>query len=227
VYPKTVKNYPTNAIKVSALTTLIGSTIFAFEQGKSKFTSVEYGLGYIGLGFNSGEFNNRRGLLARFGFKYYFKPFDPVKRYVHAPLNGFYFRPELSATYYHGDEKYVGFEGGTTSSYNILITQRDRRYEKYGIALLLNFGHQLLFQDRFCVDLFFGVGAGYGKQILIKEKVSEYYVSRYEYFGMDQIYHDESFGTGLLLPHQDKITFAGQLGLKVGYLFYDSKKQKK
>jgi hypothetical protein len=130
-----------NAIKVSFLGPLTGTTTFGYERALKPGQSVEAEIAVIGLAFNNAELGGGSGIGFSAGYKFIRSPdyYLEGMRYAHI-LKGGYVRPEINfATYQVGSE-------------NMNITK---------FAALLTLGKQWVFSDVFLVDFFVGFGYGY------------------------------------------------------------------
>ena len=137
-----------NALKFNFFSPLTGATAFSYERSLKPGSSIEVGLGIIGLGQ---ELDNYKasGVYVNVGYKFIKDPDFYLKgmRYAHV-LKGAYFKPELAFSIYKYDHKYWnGYNPDTEISVNMG-------------AFILNVGKQWVFANRFLVDWY--VGAGYG-----------------------------------------------------------------
>jgi hypothetical protein len=142
------------ALKLNFLSPLNNTTMVGFEQAIKPGRSFEVEVGYIGLGWDTYG-DNPSGAVVKFGWKLMRSPdfYATGMRYAHA-LKGGYIKPEIIFASYNADgDDYVPLPGfgsgyGTT------------RENYTGVALLLNFGKQWIFDDAFLIDLFAGIGYG-------------------------------------------------------------------
>jgi len=145
-----------NALKVGFLSPLFGATSFTFEHSLRPGNSIEATLGIIGLGTDiSGD--SPGGAYLKLGYKFIKSPDFYLKgmQYSHI-LKGAYIRPEVSfATYNSKARMLYSYNGSVLSSDN--STQTSTMF-----AIMLNIGKQWVFQDRFLIDWFTGVGYGFG-----------------------------------------------------------------
>jgi len=146
-----------NALKVGFLSPLFGATSFTFEHSLKPGSSIEATLGIIGLGTDFTG-NSSRGLYLKLGYKFIKSPDFYLKgmQYSHI-LKGAYVRPEISFSTYkstvYAETDWMGnpIAGSSTS------TETNTMF-----SIMLNFGKQWVFQDRFLIDWFSGVGYGFG-----------------------------------------------------------------
>ncbi|MEI6678243.1 MAG: hypothetical protein WCL21_06530 [Mariniphaga sp.] len=151
-YDKQLKN----ALKVGFLSPLFGATSFTFEHSIKPGSSIEATLGIIGLGTNFTG-NSPGGVYLKFGYKFIKSPDFYLKgmQYSHI-LKGAYIRPEVSfSTYSAKSDLMYDYAGNLISGGNKTDTNTM-------FAIMLNFGKQWVFQDRFLIDWFTGVGYGFG-----------------------------------------------------------------
>jgi len=144
-----------HALKVSFTAPMVGSTEFVYEQSIKPGKSWETALGIIGLGFDSQEINPG-GVYGKFAYKLMKLPDYYMQRmhYSHI-MKGAYFAPEIAM-------RYVAYDKNNFYYYNDTYTETEERAEKFGMAVLLKFGKQWVFDDSFLVDIYFGVGFGIG-----------------------------------------------------------------
>ena len=131
-----------DAIKLSFLSPLMGAAIFSYEHSVKPGQSMEFGLGIIGAGRDVDDVNPF-GAVAKFGYKFITSPdwYDRRHRYSHV-LKGSYVKPEVTVLHY------------TTHYYN--------HYNTTMLSFMIVGGKQWVFNDLFLVDLFAGVGYGFG-----------------------------------------------------------------
>jgi hypothetical protein len=150
--PARYKDQHKNALKVGFLSPLFGATSFSFEHSLKPGSSVEATLGIIGLGSDITD-NSPRGAYLKFGYKFIKSPDFYLKgmQYSHI-LKGAYIRPEVSLLTYNVKSTLLYY---SSSSYYASNSSTEN-YTMF--ALMLNFGKQWVFQDRFLIDWFAGVG---------------------------------------------------------------------
>lgn len=142
------------ALKLNFLSPLNNTTMVGFEQAIKPGRSFEVEVGYIGLGWDTYG-DNPSGAVVKFGWKLMRSPdfYATGMRYAHA-LKGGYIKPEIIFASYNADSyDYVPLPG-FGFGYN------NTRENNTGVAFLLNFGKQWIFDDAFLIDLFAGVGYG-------------------------------------------------------------------
>ena len=145
-----------NALKVGFLSPLFGATSFTFEHSLRPGDSWEVTLGIIGLGSDITN-NSPSGAYLKLGYKFIRSPDFYLKgmQYSHI-LKGAYIRPEVCFSTY-------SFKSGLMYDYfGNLITDSNSRKTNTMFAIMLNFGKQWVFQDRFLIDWFTGAGYGFG-----------------------------------------------------------------
>lgn len=144
-----------NALKVGFLSPLFGATSFSFEHSLRPGNSIEATLGIIGLGTDIDD-NSPAGAYFKFGYKFIKSPDFYLKgmQYSHV-LKGAYIKPEVSFSTYNSKE-------GADYDYNGNLISNGSTKTTTMFAIMLNFGKQWVFQDRFLIDWFTGVGYGFG-----------------------------------------------------------------
>ena len=154
-----------NAYKVSFLSWANGFTTFTYEHSLKPGASYEASLGIIGLGKdgNSAFFSNgsslkanQFGLFAGAGYKFINKPDfgGPRQRFTHL-MHGAYIRPE--ANFGGFAEDYYRYTSGNFNR------TKERRSKTFG-SLILSFGKQWVFDNKFLVDFSYGIGAGFASK---------------------------------------------------------------
>jgi hypothetical protein len=223
--PKFYANQKKMAVKLEPFSLIAGTLSLGFEKSIEPGRSWEAGLGIIGLGNNS---RAETGLFLRGGYKFINTPDYMLKgmRYAHI-LKGAYVKPELVVSTYLTSEKStirIGQSGSFPNyTYTYETTNTERR--STGVGAILNFGKQWVFSDIFLVDVFVGLGLGYGSIAEINKTTSTYtssngydYNNYYEYNGLTAV--------GLLVNDDNRIGLAGQAGLKIGVLIGSEGKDK-
>jgi len=139
------------ALKISFLSTFLGSTQFTFEKSVKPGQSWEATVGIIGLGFDPQEWNPL-GTTLKFGWKFINSPNYKMRgmRYSHI-LKGGYIRPEIIMNFFSYDDY----------SDNGYYSPTPERSTSISGALVLNLGKQWIYSNSFLVDLYIGVGYGF------------------------------------------------------------------
>jgi hypothetical protein len=140
------------ALKLNFTSPFTGSTELVYEQNIKPGRSWETALGIIGLGFDAQE-NNPRGVFGKFAYKFLKDPDFYMQRmhYAHI-LKGGYIAPELAL-------RYMSFD---SDEYLYSMNTGSVRKESFALAVMLKFGKQWVFDDAFLVDIFGGIGYGFG-----------------------------------------------------------------
>lgn len=143
-----------HALKINFLSPFTGSTELVYEQSIKPGRSWETALGIIGLGFDPQE-NNPRGIFGKFAYKFIKEPDFYMQRmhYAHI-LKGGYVAPELALRYMSFDSDEDMYSGNTYTG----TTRKDN----FAFAVMLKLGKQWIIDDAFLVDIFGGVGYGFG-----------------------------------------------------------------
>ena len=151
------ENQKKRAIKFNFLAPITGNTTFSYEQLQKPTRSWEASLGIIGLGFNTWD-EEPRGAFAKFGLKFMKDPdfYSKGMRYAHV-LKGTYFKPELAMSIYSFNEDLYYWD------YYDSYSGKESRKTNYVAALNLILGNQWIFNDKFLIDFYAGVGYGFGE----------------------------------------------------------------
>ena len=158
--PQNYDGQLTKAIKFNFLSPLLGYAQFSFEKSVSPLKSYELGLGIIGAGKNyqidnyyvNGQYQpykrNAFGVFVDAGYKFNKLPnfFSKGTRMTHV-MQGTYIKPTAT----------LGFYKDNALSYKTGNPVIENRHNIFG-AIVLNFGRQWVFGEKFLVDLYYGVG---------------------------------------------------------------------
>jgi len=144
-----------HALKINFTSPLTGSTELVYEQSVKPGKSWETALGIIGLGFDPQDYNPR-GVFGKFAYKFMKDPDFYMQRmhYAHV-LKGGYIAPEIALRYM----SFVSDEYLYTVNSNVETSDRK---ENFALAVMLKFGKQWVIDDSFLVDIFGGIGYGFG-----------------------------------------------------------------
>ncbi|MDZ4666847.1 MAG: hypothetical protein SGJ00_03080, partial [bacterium] len=209
--PSNYVNQRKIAIKADMFSILMGTISFGFEKSISPGNSWEAGLGIIGVT----DATSNKGFFLRGGYKFINTPDYMLKgmRYTHI-LKGAYIKPELALSVY--DWAQTGFiYSYTTNTFDI----NESKYRNTAFALILNFGKQWVFADRFLVDAYVGGGLGVLNENLLS-KITYPNQNGTNYYGYYNINESSlNRGTGFLIGNNTGgLGFAFQAGLKLGFL---------
>ena len=158
--PQNYDGQLTKAIKFNFLSPLLGYAQFSFEKSVSPLKSYELGLGIIGAGKNyqidnyyvNGQYQpykrNAFGVFVDAGSKFNKLPnfFSKGTRMTHV-MQGTYIKPTATLGFYKDNA--LSYKTGNPVIIN--------RHNIFG-AIILNFGRQWVFGEKFLVDLYYGVG---------------------------------------------------------------------
>ena len=150
-----------NAIKFHIFSPLYDYLSVSYERSLMAGRSIEGTLGIIGIGYDPLNVNPE-GAFAKFGYKFIKSPDFYLRgmRYAHL-LKGAYFKPEIALAIYSANQ----------NKYDYITENTNRvRQSTFSGALLLNFGKQWVFENRFAVD--FCIGFGYGITNIKKDDYS-------------------------------------------------------
>src|SRR5258706_12113574 len=202
--PENYEGQLTKAIKINFLAPLLGYSQFSFEKSISPLKSYELSLGIIWAGKNeqiddyyfNGTYQpcnrNAFGGFVEAGYKFNKLPnfFNKGVRMAHI-MQGTYVKPTATLGFY--SDKAVNNKTG-----NPILEKRNNVFG----SIILNFGHQWVFGDKFLVDLYYGFGYAFDN---VKSNDYYYYSSNfYNHFVIQKI------GTGANLGVSG--------GLKLGLL---------
>jgi len=153
-------NQSKNALKINFLSPLLGSTEFVYEKNIKPSKSWETALGIVGLG-NDIQDVNPRGVYGKFAYKFMRDPdfYNYRMHYSHI-LKGAYFAPEIAVRYMSFDSYNYDYYYDSYGQYH--DTNSKERKSEFALALLLKFGKQWVFDDSFLIDIYAGVGYGFG-----------------------------------------------------------------
>lgn len=153
--PEYYANQHKHALKINFVSPITGSTELVYEQSIKPGKSWETALGIIGLGFDPQEYNPR-GVFGKFAYKFMKDPDFYMQRmhYAHI-LKGGYFAPEIALRYMSFDSNEYLYTGNS-------YVETSERKENFALAVMLKLGKQWIFDDSFLVDIFGGVGYGFG-----------------------------------------------------------------
>lgn len=144
-----------NALKFTFISPIMGYVGLSYEKSIKPGSSMEFGLNIIGAGWDFSD-RNPVGVGLRAGYKFITSP-DYYQRhmlYSHI-LKGMYVEPQIGFTMYASDE----------SNYYYSYDYYDVKYQRKTTALFtlgVLGGKQWVFDDRFLIDLSFGIGYGLG-----------------------------------------------------------------
>lgn len=144
-----------NAIKFHFFSPLTGATAFSYERSLRPGSSMEAGLGIIGLGEDLYGLK-ASGIYVNVGYKFIKNPDFYMKgmKYAHV-LKGSYFKPELAfSSYSFTDQTYSWDDNPSVNTEKSTMV----------FAFILNIGKQWVFANRFLVDWYVGGGYGFGKK---------------------------------------------------------------
>ncbi len=173
------------ALKINFLSPLMGSTEIIYERSIKPSKSWETALGIVGLG-NDIQDVNPRGVYGKFAYKFMRDPdfYSHRMHYSHI-LKGAYFAPEIAVRYMSFDNHYYYYSDNNYS---------EDRQNLFTLALMLKFGKQWVFDDAFLLDIYAGVGYGFGSN---------------DYEGMPYGF--------IVAPNEFPIAFSS--GIRVGWVF--------
>ncbi len=158
--PQNYEGQLSKAVKINFLAPLLGYSQFSFEKSISPLKSYELGLGIIGAGKNyqidnyyiNGQYQpykrNAFGGFVEAGYKFNKLPnfFNKGVRMTHI-MQGSYVKPTAT----------LGFYTDNAVNYKTGNPVLEKRNNVFG-AIILNFGHQWVFGDKFLIDIYYGLG---------------------------------------------------------------------
>ena len=185
-------NQSKHALKINFLSPLAGSTEFIYEQNIKPGKSWETGIGIIGLGADPQDINPR-GVYGKFAYKFMRNPdFYSTKMHYSHILKGAYFAPEIAVRYMSFDSHNYDYYYDSNGNYH--SNNSDERKNLFSMAFLLKLGKQWIFDDSFLLDIYGGVGYGFGAN---------------DYEGL-------TYGF-IVAPNEFPIAFTG--GIRIGWVF--------
>ncbi len=193
-----------NAIKINFLSPLYGITAFEYERSISPGQSWTAGFGIYGLGIEYMD-SNPFGLTLNGGYRFYRSPdyYMRKMKYAHI-LKGSYVMPRIGLSLINTE---VQTFSQAMNQYGYMDFYYDtKRINIASMNLMVFFGKQWVFSNRFLIDFSYGIG--------------------YSFSNFDEHdYHNyDSYSLGVM--YNSGTSFSNTLSLKLGYLFHD-KKQKK
>ncbi len=148
------------ALKINFLSPLVGSTEFIYERSIKPGKSWETALGIIGLGFDPQEVNPK-GVYGKFAYKFIRNPdFYSTKMHYSHILKGAYFAPEIAVRYMSYDSYNYDYYYDSNGNYH--SNNSEERENLFTVAFMLKLGKQWVFDDSFLLDIYGGVGYGFG-----------------------------------------------------------------
>jgi hypothetical protein len=143
------EGYNTKLLKVEFFSPLTGNLTIGYENYTGNGISWETKVGIIGAGKN---IDGQKGAFLKFGPKFKISP-DYVTKDMRAshPLKGTYLKPELFVAYFTGENYYD------------YVANENVKQSVSAFALMLNFGRQVVFNNKFSVDWYVGIGYGVSK----------------------------------------------------------------
>ncbi|NQU51917.1 MAG: hypothetical protein HQ522_05215 [Bacteroidetes bacterium] len=157
--PEYYANQGKRALKINFLSPLFGTTEFAYEQSIKSGKSWETALGIVGLGNDIADINPR-GVYGKFAYKFIKSPDFYMNRmhYSHI-LKGAYFAPEIAV-------RIMSYDKNRWNDYNYYSSSVQKptieREDNFSVALMLKIGKQWIFDDVFLIDIYTGIGYGFG-----------------------------------------------------------------
>ena len=158
--PQNYEGQLNKAVKINFFAPLLGYTQFFYEKSISPLKGYELSAGIIGLGKNSQidyyDYNGPDGPYKRSaaggfieaGYKFNKLPnfFSKGTRMTHI-MQGSYVKPTAT----------IGYYSDNALDYKTGDPVLEKRHNVFG-AIILNFGHQWVFGDKFLVDVYYGFG---------------------------------------------------------------------
>lgn len=201
-----------NIIKFNFFKPIWGYTELSYEKNTHVGQSYEAAIGIIGLGksravgydmiTNKTVYAEQRGVYASFGYRFSYMPSFISKRQRMAHLmNGYYVKPNLYLGYYSTNIERYDLQTGMSEIYRKKVT--------YG-SLQIELGRQWIFNDRFALDAYLGVGYC----------IDNYYSKKDD---TQNDYFDAALNYSVLRVTSSP-GVALSFGLKAGYLFNMPKK---
>lgn len=166
--PQNYEGQLTKAIKINFLAPLMGYSYVSFEKSVSPLKSYEIGLGIIGAGKNEqvdnyyigGQYQpfkrDAGGVFFDVGYKFNKLPnfFSKGIRMTHV-MQGTYIKPSATIGFY--SDKALNYKTGSPDP------TIEKRSNVFG-AIMINFGRQWVFGDKFLLDIFYGLGYAFANE---------------------------------------------------------------
>ncbi|MFD1316939.1 hypothetical protein [Namhaeicola litoreus] len=136
-----------NILKFNLFLPIAGAVEFGYERSLKPGNSLEGNIGFI-YGNNSTD-QDASGVFLKVGYKFIRSPDFYLKgmKYAHI-LKGSYIKPEIAFTSFSYDIKNYGYGNNSGSTTNF--------------AGLINFGKQVVYNNRISIDYYLGVGYATG-----------------------------------------------------------------
>ena len=175
--PQNYEGQLNKAVKLNFLSPLLGYTQFSFEKSISPLKGYELGLGIIGAGKNyqidnyyiNGQYQmykrNAFGGFVDGSYKFNKLPtfFSKGTRMTHI-MQGSYVKPTAT----------IGFYTDNALDYKTGNAVIEKRNNLFG-AIILNFGHQWVFGDKFLIDIYYGLGYAFDNIKKVDNNNNYYY----------------------------------------------------
>jgi hypothetical protein len=144
-----------NAVKFNLFLPISGAYAFSYERSIKPGSSIEGEIGIISSGKNDVTSLEAHGIFFKAGYKLIRSPDFYLKgmKYAHI-LKGSYVKPELAITSFSYDKSQDSFQSGSTDSDTGSTTK---------MAILINGGKQVVYNNRIAIDVFIGAGYAFGK----------------------------------------------------------------
>jgi hypothetical protein len=151
--PATYVDNKKHAIKMHFLSPLMENLAFSYEKSIRPGRSVESEFGIIGLGFNTNPDNKSAGVFIGSGYKFMKTPkfYSSRLKYSHI-LKGSYVKPQLLISMYHN------------KSEDLFLYKNPSEKDIVAVALIVNLGKQIVYDNFFLIDYSFGLGYGFSNQ---------------------------------------------------------------
>ncbi len=152
-----VSNDRRDAIKLSFLSLIYDAPTLFYERGIRPGQSMEVGLGVIGVGLAE-PYADASGVIVKAGYKFMSRPehYQNKFRYAHL-LKGSYIKPELTLVHYGYSDEFYEWPGGNG---NGPYERNRKQVTLFNVGIVG--GKQWVFDDKFLLDLFCGVGFALG-----------------------------------------------------------------
>jgi TATA-box binding protein (TBP) (component of TFIID and TFIIIB) len=183
-----------NAFKIGLFSPATGALSIGYERSLKPGASVDFSVGFIGIGFNEVNGNNSRGAYFDGGYKFIMTPsYRTSGTTFRHLLRGFYFKPKFAMAMY-GRDLYV-YNPSTGTNQNI-------RKDVVAGAFTLDMGWQWIIGDVFLLNMYGGFGYGFDN-ISSKD------------FGYQDYYDEPQYHYGFTVGGQIPLAFTA--GLKIGF----------
>ncbi len=183
--PENYTNQLSKSLEINFLAPLLGYTQISFEKSLTPLSGYEVGIGIIGAGknnqidyynYNDPNTSYKRNAFGGFldgGYKFNKLPnfLSRNARMTHI-MQGTYVKPTAT----------IGYYTDHALSYKTGGPKIEKRINLFG-SVILNFGHQWVFGEKFLIDIYYGLGYAFDN---VKEDDSYYINNAFNHFAIQK-----------------------------------------